>query len=402
MNKKNSILVLFWLLFGVTQVLAQENHQIIVNKDTIGLRHYYKLNSILPNRPIQVFLTKELDTIKERSLQKKFESPNQKEYWHQVFLNLSNEKVDVTFLEMCLEELYYHFFFDKNRVHLIVDPSIVVENVNSNTNFLKSLASLWMVSDIFSIDSIIQENRYDLNRDSFTNAIRKSKSKNRHESITLKEMESLRDKKKLFDSFLSLKKRHFITLTNGFFQVGNQNAAPFDEETLVDLRNFNSLWNISYTYMIAERWGLGIEFGFISKKTSETNTVNTGQGISISGSASGGAVVKMGIGAQYIAYKTRRLNIYPEIKLGRLNTTIGGGGGGATITEFGISRTQQSEMRKQATSFLDFKIGANYRLGKVVLLHGNIHTIQSNFEEDIGSISGFSGVGINLGIGFTF
>jgi hypothetical protein len=51
---------------------------------------------------------------------------------------------------------------------------------------------------------------------------------------------------------------------------------------------------------------------------------------------------------------------------------------------------------------LNLSLGANYRLGRTVFLTSNFQYSITNFENNIGSVSGFTGYSINLGVGFSF
>jgi hypothetical protein len=77
-----------------------------------------------------------------------------------------------------------------------------------------------------------------------------------------------------------------------------------------------------------------------------------------------------------------------------LNVSTAGGKGG-----IGGSDVSESS---EANNYLGFSIGAIHRLGKVVFLESNLEYTSSSFENNIGSISGFTGYTINLGIGFSF
>ena len=63
-----------------------------------------------------------------------------------------------------------------------------------------------------------------------------------------------------------------------------------------------------------------------------------------------------------------------------------------------ISKVERTEKSK----YLNLSLGANYRLGRTVFLTSNFQYSISNFENNIGSVSGFTGYTINLGVGFSF
>jgi len=76
--------------------------------------------------------------------------------------------------------------------------------------------------------------------------------------------------------------------------------------------------------------------------------------------------------------------------------------GSFTISNGNINNTRNITEKREKSNYLNFELGANYRLGNVIFLTSNFQYTISNFKNDIGSVSGFGGYTINLGIGFSF
>ena len=292
-------------------------------------------------------------------------------------------------------DYFYKFFYDRNRVHLSIREMIELEDLKRMDNFLKDIASLRMESNSYESYRGQSKNIYPPGTINDGEGLSSLKSENEYAPITIKEMEYLGNQKKKTDNYKKTKGKHLIGFTSGFFQVGRGNAAALDEETLVDLRNFNWLWTLSYNYLFTDRLGVGLVFGFSAKKDGSSSSI-------INGGVSGGAISKLGLSTRYLAYKTQRLSVYPELSFGNLNARIGGGSASIQSTVSGVSTSIDSEQSSQKSPFVEFRLGADYRLGKNIFIRGNLIHSRSSFDQNFGSVSGFSGTGIDFGIGLIF
>jgi len=365
--------------------------ELVVEKDTVQFYHQNSMKRLIPNQPIHIIVGTFEDTFLD-SVENSYDSNKSNKYMHVLYLKVPMEKIGLNVVSSCLEQLFYKYFHDRNRVYLSIRETFDLNEEKKLDINLSKFAGVWVTSDTYNSYEGYKENIYPFESIDPYNLDLNSKSYTSYELVTIKEMEALQEFKKRNDSYLETKGKHLITLTNGFFQVSKSRAVAFDEETMVDLSNYNSLWTLSYEYMISERLGLGLTFGLIAKKDG-----------SINGGMSGGAITKLGISTRFLAYKTSRFHLYPGISLGSLSATIGGGSVGFASTPVGTSLSiDQSGKLNQKSIFMEFRIGVDYRLAKNIFLTGSVQHSQSNFEDNFGSISGFSGSGINLGLGFVF
>lgn len=375
---------------------------LVIENDSIPVYHYTSMKRILPNRPIHLIVMND-EGFSLARVQKEYDSLDPNEQWHLVYLVLRDEKISTKLVDQSVNELFYRFFFDRNRVHISILNKIELSEPKHLDPFLENLASLRLDPETYASYTGDQANLFIYQANADRKIYAALRSQNSFEKVTIKEMPSLQIKKNITDSYQNTKGTHSLAITNGYFQVSKGRAVAFDEETLVDLRTFNSLWTLSYDYMISQRLGVGFRLGFTFKKDEESTTINTVQGTSISGSVSGGALFQLGLSTRFLIYSNKRLSLFPEIGFGRLSASIGGGTGGVSITQNGITSSQdQSERQSQNAGYFDIKIGGRYRLGKSFFLSGSINHSQSNFNEDFGSVSGFSGTGLHLGFGLVF
>ena len=192
----------------------------------------------------------------------------------------------------------------------------------------------------------------------------------------------------MIDQLKNWNKTFFITISLGQNFINSSYKTDFDEETLVDISETNSIWQFNMGYMFSNKFGGLLDFGFMSAKEQDIN-FNT-----LSGTGSGFGVFKLGLGVRYVPFIKKKWSIYSDLKGGTLNVKAAGGTGG-------IGGSNATE-RNEASNYLGVSIGAIHRLGKVVFIKSNLEYTSSNFENNIGSISGFTGYTINLGIGFSF
>lgn len=225
----------------------------------------------------------------------------------------------------------------------------------------------------------------------------------KYETITIKESEQKRKDYKLLKTSDQWKGTYFISVKLGHQEISKNHRTEFDKETLINFNELNSIWSIDAGYMFSHKFGGYLNFGILYKKEQkDENVSNNVNGVTISGSGSGAGVVKLGLGVRYIPFAKDRWSIYSDLIGGFLNAKAGGGSGSVIISIDGIYNTVDKVKKNEKTNFVDFIIGATYRLGGTVFLTSNFQYTISNFKNDIGSVSGFSGYTVNLGVGFSF
>ncbi|MEM1337038.1 MAG: hypothetical protein AAGF96_04780 [Bacteroidota bacterium] len=405
MKPVNVTFLLICTLFWFQKATGQRLKHVMVDADTIRYFHTPDTKTQLPNWPIQLVVVK--NPLQERFYwyQEKLAAVQNNEKWHQVFVGtdevLQGENPLKT-LERLLDELFYILYFDRNRVHVVIEEDISLSDVGKHQKFITTLASVCITSNSMATYTGNAHNIHNLDEAAFGTILQKSTSVTAFEPVTIKGKNALQKKKEQLNARKHIKNNHFLTLTGGYYQVDGKNATAFDEETLVNLRDYKTLWTLSYSYMIGNKWGLVADLGFIAKQSTSSTTISTATGVTFSGEGSGVGILKTAIGGRLILFKTLDLHLFTDILGGRLRTKIGGGGGGITITENGVSSTIDRNEKEQTTLYFDGKLGLNYRLGNRFLLHGDLLFTTSNFSEAIGSVTGFTGGGVNLGIGFVF
>jgi hypothetical protein len=147
--------------------------------------------------------------------------------------------------------------------------------------------------------------------------------------------------------------------------------------------------------MFSNKLGGLINFILKTKKNRSTNF----DGVNISGSGNGIGLFKFGIGTRYVPFNKKRWSIYGDVHGGILKLRAEGGTASGSLFG-GVTRniTEKSE----STNYISIVAGTNYKLGKTVYLNSNIDYTVSKFDNNIGSISGFTGFSVNLGLGFSF
>lgn len=309
-------------------------------------------------------------------------------YYYLLIPKLKDEKQYVKFLKKIIEDTYKMDFFDRN----ITSLNFQNNDAPIGCEVLIKLNEYFSEIVVSEDNSLLKcgNNLISLEGESKT----KMKTTIRYEPITIKESVRERKNYELTKRLHNWKHNFFITLTLGHLSIDNSYRTSFDEETFVDINEVNSMWNISSGYMFTNKIGGLINFSLMTSKEQNSNF----NGTSVSGSGNGVGVFKLGVGIRYIAFAKKKWSIYGDVQGGILNVRAEGGTGSGTI--FGVTRDITGNTER--SNYLSFVLGANYRLGKTMYLTSNFEYTRSNFDNDIGSISGFTGYTISLGVGFSF
>lgn len=220
----------------------------------------------------------------------------------------------------------------------------------------------------------------------------------RYEPITIKQSQQRREQNKMIRQLQNWEHNYFISLSSGHHVLDDSYRTSFDEETLVDINDVSSMWHITSGYMFTNKIGGLVSIGLMTSQEQTTNS----NGISITGTGNGVGILKLGIGARYIYFTNKRWSIYNDVQGGWLSARAKGGSGSVTISNGNFSSTKNITEKTEKTNYLGIELGVNHRLGGMVYLTSNLQYTISNFKNDIGSISGFTGYTINVGIGFSF
>ncbi|MHB0753860.1 hypothetical protein [Polaribacter sp. M15] len=146
------------------------------------------------------------------------------------------------------------------------------------------------------------------------------------EKYDISDHESARQQReyyKMINGLASWRKTFFLTVSFGQNFIDGNYKTDFDEETLVDISDINSLWNFDFGYMFTDRFGALIDFTLLSTKDQEIKF----SGGDISGSGYGAGIFKTGLGLRYIPFLKNNWSIYTDLTIGAINAKAGGGSG---------------------------------------------------------------------------
>jgi len=403
MNLKLFIsLIIFFNL--ITKVYGQEKRTFTFKKNVV---EYYFSSSMItsftryPNHKAKIIVVNEQKNLLEfiastKNQQNRTRGKDQTLYYYLKLPTLEDQNEYINFLEAFLNENYNKDFFDRNTVNIDFQEHKIPFSCTSLDNLNLYIAKIVVTDN----DNLLNCGKRYVSLKNNLN--RKLKTTISYEPITIKESQQKRETYKMIKSLDQWKGTYFIAVTIGNHSIDSKNLTGFDEETLVDINEVNSIWHLTSGYMFANKIGGVLDLGLLYTKEQNRYVDSNSNLLSISGSGNGVGVLKFGIGARYIPFTKRRWSIYSDIKGGILTTRAEGGSGSFTISNGNINNTRNITEKREKSNYLNFELGANYRLGNVIFLTSNFQYTISNFKNDICSVSGFGGYTINLGIGFSF
>jgi len=396
--------IMFIHVTGITY--GQEKR--VINFNSKEVPYYLSVNfkygfSILPNLNAKIIIVHNQENLLSASESIKLPKNKlaQKDYvlyYHLKLPKLKSEKEYLDFLKAFIRENYNRDVFNRNTISINFKQNTIPFSCESLEELNTFLAQV-IVSEKSNLlkcgRSFILSNN---------NLKEKLKTSISYESIRfIGEAEKIKEDYKLLKSLSQWKNTYFIAIKLGLQEISKNQRTTFDEETRVDFSDLKTVWNIDAGYMFSEKFGGFLNFGITYKKEQkDQNISNSVNGITISGSGSGAGVIKIGLGVKYIPFVKDRWSIYTDLAGGFLSAKAGGGDGSVTISNGNVNNTISKVERTEKSKYLNLSLGANYRLGRTVFLTSNFQYSISNFENNIGSVSGFTGYTINLGVGFSF
>ena len=187
-------------------------------------------------------------------------------YYYIKFPRLEDENEYVKFLDEFLNKNYNEDFFDRNTVSIDFKDHKAPFSCKSLDDLNLYLAKIIVKGN----DNLLNCNEtYVLLKD---NLNRKLKTRISYESITIKESQQKRETYKMIKSLDKFKGTYFITLTIGNHSINSKNLTDFDEETLVDINEVNSIWHLTSGYMFTNKIGGVLDFGLLYTKEESRNT----------------------------------------------------------------------------------------------------------------------------------
>ena len=352
--------------------------------------------SIIPNLNAKIIIVNNQENLLTAS--EAIKIPNnkiaQKDYLLFYFLKLpklNSETEYLDFLRRFIEENYYQDAFNRNTISINFEQSIIPFSCES----IEEL-------NTFIADVLVPEKSSLLNCNKSyvsTKNIWKEKLKTSipYESIRfISEAKKLREDYKLLKSLSQWGNTYFLSLKLGHQNISKKQRTALDEETLVDFSDLKTVWNIDAGYMFSQKIGGFLNVGLSFDK--EQDISMNGSNINVTGNGAG--VIKIGLGAKYIPFVKDRWSLCTDLAIGRLWATAGGGFG--NINTSTANNSTNFKRKTEKSRYLNFSLGSNYRLGRIVFLTSNLQYSVTNFENNIGSVSGLTGYTINIGLGFSF
>lgn len=306
------------------------------------------------------------------------------------------------FLEDFTKWCYETDYINRNEVHLVWQDSLNKINCSTFTDLSKITSSVHILSDKLNNDC---NNYVNTTAEEVWQKSQSGKTSVQYEVLGMNEMRQLQNERQQNAIYKSIKKSKgdiFFQITGGSHHIGNRYKTTFDTNTLVDFTNYNTLWNLRAGYYLINRLYGNIDVALIysgKKKNIDNINWDDPDGITVNGSGSAGAMIRCGLGLGFVPYTRNRLSINTGFDAGIINAIAGGGTANRTIG--GGDNNTDIEKQSQKNIYYNIYAGLNYRLGKSFFLNSNLQYNISPFKQPIGSVSAFTGISINAGLGIT-
>lgn len=276
---------------------------------------YYLLSNMttsftkFPNHKAKFIIVSEEDSLIEavesnKSFDEKNVNKDQTLYYYLKLPNLKDQTQYSKFLKEFVLDTYKRDFFDRNTTSLYLKDSVFT----LSCPYLDELHLYF--SKIVTEENSNMHNcgkEFVVSRDVSNKKVTTSI---RYESITIRESQQKREEYNMVSQLHNWDNHIFISLSLGHHSVDSKYRTSFDDETLVDITDVNSIWQLSSGYMFTNKLGGLVSFGLMSSKEQTSNS----NGISISGSGNGFGVFKFGLGARYIPFAKKRWSIFTDIE----------------------------------------------------------------------------------------
>jgi len=391
--------IMFIHVTGITY--GQEKR--VINFNSKEVPYYLSVNfkygfSILPNLNAKIIIVHNQENLLSASESIKLPKNKlaQKDYvlyYHLKLPKLKSEKEYLDFLKAFIRENYNRDVFNRNTISINFKQNTIPFSCESLEELNTFLAQV-IVSEKSNLlkcgRSFILSNN---------NLKEKLKTSISYESIRfIGEAEKIKEDYKLLKSLSQWSNTYFVSAKVGHQEISKKQRTTFDEETLVDFSDLKTVWNIDAGYMFSQKFGGFLNVGLLVEKDQDIS--RSGSSISVTGNGAG--VVKIGLGVKYIPFTKDRWSLYTDLAGGYLRAKAGRGSGSISISNGGVNNSINRVEKTEKSKYLNLSLGANYRLGRTVFLTSNFQYSITNFENNIGSVSGFTGYSINLGVGFSF
>ena len=318
--------------------------------------------------------------------------------------NLLNDTTIKKFLKGFVNQNYESDYIDRNAVNLVWQTN---KNRIPNYIFTKPdtiINSKFILNDSISDSDSISDRSY-----IFSTPERiwdKSKSSANITSYLVPSFLEMEEGEKLkkINKSKEINGNIYFQFTTGLNYINKNFKTDFDSSMLVDFTKYKTIWNINIGYYFTRRLFTSIDFAFIytgKHKNINGITRNDNGGITVNGSGYGGAMIKYGVGLGWLTYSSNSLDILLTLAAGQLTAKAGGGSVTRTIGGSGGSNSTETIEKKEQTNYYNILTGVNYKMNSSFYFTGNIQYNISKLKQPIGSVSAFTGLSINTGLGFS-
>ncbi|AWM12583.1 hypothetical protein DI487_00975 [Flavobacterium sediminis] len=323
-------------------------------------------------------------------------------YYLKIPQNILHSHEVIRFLETIVKETFDRDFFNRNKVHLYLKNTNILFNCSDLDSLNTYFASIW-VSKTNPVYNCHKDFIADIASTNLRAKKRNSTTSVSYETVTTNKAQEVQENNEFLNSLSKLSRKVQFSFAIGYNTINKNYQTEFDQETLIDFSELNTIWTINAGYMFSKKWGSLFNLNFLNKKeSSDQEYKTTYNNIIISGNGSGAGMVKFGLGLRFIPYSHKRWSITTDLTYGLLTAKAGGGSGNITIYSGGTYSDIERVEKEEKTNYTDLTVSTNYKLGKVVFLYSSFNYSFSKFDNAIGSVKGFTGYTISLGLGFNF
>lgn len=390
----------------LTPLTAQQKRSFQYNGQTVDVLAYTNRVQQLPFAGMKAFIVLDqphipLDSIFAKDAIHRIAINGMADYAYFYYLNGPYPIKDpASFLRTLIDRVYADDYIDRNQIQLVVG-----QLDSGSFQALEPLNDIVAGISIIGMDSSQNYSRYSVT------SIQEVWDKSSRQRtavrypvpgiIEMEEAETLKEQHLRVKGYGDKRKTVYLSFTAGSHHISNSYKEEFDTTTLVDFTKFKTLWNFRSGYVITKWLSIGADVAFIySGKQKKIDSLDwgNGNGISLQGSGYAGAMIRYGLNLSLILYAKNRWSTFAGMDIGNINAFAGGGHVSKTA---GSAKTTSIVKSKQQTTYFNILAGANYQLGDLVYISGNMQYHTSEFKKKIGSVSGFTGLSVNLGFGIS-
>lgn len=317
-------------------------------------------------------------------------------FYYLPYSNLLGEQEIKGFIKQFIEFNYNLDHFNKNKVFLIWKNKTVDLTEETANTIHQEVAAIGVYSTKhYRLDNTlffaIDDESISFLTDTYHSSV----------SYDILSMPEIEDKKqqRYTNGLGILKKTVFLKITFGQNNIGNPNRTDYDLGTLMDFSEHKLIWNIQTGYYITDRLAPFVNLGIIyaGKSKSISSVDFNGDNIVVNGSGSGGGMIRYGMGFRLTPYKRDRFSTFADLMYGGVKVIAAGGSGTVTV---GSGNTTEITTHKESSHFYSLSGGINCRLSSLFYITSNLAYDISPLKQPIGSITSFTGLSINAGLGF--